>query len=210
MKTGTLILVRHGQSTYNARGIWAGFTDCGLTDRGRQEARQAARAVRDQKIDVVYVTDLKRSVQTWQEMAKVLKCSSLKPVVAPEFKERDYGKLAGHSKWKLFARHGLKMWLHWRRNWDYPVPGGETLKDVYHRAVPYFRRFVLPQLEDGKTVLISAHGNSLRALVKYLDRISDSDIAQLEIATGGIYLYTISSDGTILREQRRAATNNQS
>lgn len=206
MKTGTLILVRHGQSTYNARGIWAGFTDCELTELGRKEARQAARALKGIRPEIVFVTDLKRSVQTWDEMASVLKCSKITPIVAPQLKERDYGDLAGHSKWKLFARYGLRQWLRWRRSWDYPVPGGETLKDVYARAVPYFRRQILPLLEQGKTVLISAHGNSLRALVKYLDRISDKEISRLEIATGGIYLYTISDDGTIVREEHRAAT----
>lgn len=202
---GILILVRHGQSTYNARGIWAGFTDCELTPLGRQEARGAGESLRDQQIDAVFVTDLKRAVETWTEMARVLKLTGLKPIVAPALKERDYGDLTGHSKWKLLARYGFRQWFRWRRGWDYPVPGGETLRDVYHRVAPYYRQQIRPLLEQGQTVLISAHGNSLRALVKLLEKVSDSQIPKLEIATGEIYVYRVNQQGKVTHKEIRKA-----
>lgn len=205
-----LILVRHGQSTYNEKGLWAGFIDCPLTDLGREEARAAGEALKDVHIDTVFVSDLLRAQQTWEEMAKVLGCKDIKPIIAPEIKERNYGDLAGKNKWEMKEQYGEEQWMKWRRGWNDDVPGGETLEDVYNRVVPYYQQTILPLLKEGKTVLLSAHGNSLRALVKYLDDISDEDIPKLEIATGGIYVYTISeADGSIAGKEQRAAVENK-
>lgn len=206
---GTLILVRHGQSTYNEQGLWAGFIDCPLTEKGISEARAAGEAIKDQKIDTVFVSDLKRAQQTWGAIAEVLNLTALKPVVAPEIKERDYGDLAGQNKWELKEKYGEEQWMKWRRSWADEVPGGETLKDVYNRVVPFYEAKVLPLLKEGQTVLLSAHGNSLRALVKYLESISDKDVEQLEIATGGIRLYQVDGQGKITGRELRAATENK-
>lgn len=204
-----LILVRHGQSTYNARGLWAGAIDCPLTELGRREAREAAEAIADIPIDAVFVSDLRRARQTWHEMAEVLDKDQLEPRVAGALRERDYGQLAGQNKWEAKERYGEAQWRRWRRGWNEDIPGGESLQDVYKRVVPYYRKSILPSLKKGRNVLISAHGNSLRALVKYLDHISDADIPNLEIATGGILLYDIDAAGRIRRRERRAATENR-
>lgn len=206
---GTLILVRHGQSTYNEQGLWAGFIDCPLTEQGLAEARAAGEAIKDQTIDTVFVSDLQRAQQTWGAIADVLQLSDLKPIVTPAIKERDYGDLAGQNKWDLKEKYGEEQWMKWRRSWADEVPGGETLKDVYNRVVPFYEDIVLPLLKEGQTVLLSAHGNSLRALVKYLENISDQDVEQLEIATGGIRLYQIDEAGQVVRRELRAATENK-
>jgi 2,3-bisphosphoglycerate-dependent phosphoglycerate mutase len=206
---GQLILVRHGQSDYNAKGLWAGWTDVPLTELGREEAREAANALTDIPIDVVFTSDLMRAQQTWEEMAKVLKLENLPVTIAPELKEKSYGDLAGLNKWEMKEKYGEEQWMNWRRAWNSPIPGGETLANVYARVVPYYEKNVVPLLKQNKNVLIAAHGNSLRALVKYLDNISDDDIAKLEIATGGIYLYKFDTDGKITHKELRAATENK-
>jgi 2,3-bisphosphoglycerate-dependent phosphoglycerate mutase len=203
-KTAKLVLVRHGESEYNAKDLWCGWVDAPLTEKGRLEARRAGEEIKDIKIDVVFVSDLIRSKQTWEEMAKVLGLESLETIQAPEIKERNYGVLTGLNKWEAKEKYGEEQWLKWRRGWDEPIQNGETLKDVYNRCVPYFQNKVLPLLESGKNVLLSDHGNSLRALVKYLDKIEDSEIYKLEIPTGTVYIYDFDSEGNILKKEIRA------
>lgn len=198
-----LILVRHGQSEYNAKDLWAGWIDVPLTEFGRMEAREAGEEVKDLKIDVVFVSDLIRSKQTWEEMAKVLNLENLPTIEAPEIKERSYGDLAGLNKWEAKKKYGDKQWLKWRRGWDESIPNGETLKDVYDRVVPYYEKTILPLLKSGKNVLLSAHGNSLRALVKYLDNIPNDEIWKLEIPTGTVYVYDLDRDGKITNKEIR-------
>lgn len=198
-----LILVRHGQSEYNAKDLWTGWIDVPLTELGKIEAKKAGEEIKDLKIDVVFVSDLIRSKQTWEEMAKVLDLEDLVTIEAPEIKERSYGDLAGLNKWEVKKKYGNEQWLKWRRSWDEPIPNGETLKNVYDRVVPYYQKTILPLLKAGKNVLLSDHGNSLRALVKYLDNISNNEIYTLEIPTGTVYLYEIDSNGKIVSKEIR-------
>lgn len=195
-----LILVRHGQSEYNAKDLWTGWTDSPLTELGRIEARGAGKEIKDLKIDVVFVSDLIRSKQTWEEMAKVLNLEKLPTIEAPEIKERSYGDLVGLNKWEAKKKYGDEQWLKWRRGWDEPIPNGETLKDVYDRVVPFYEKTILPLLKSGKNVLLSGHGNSLRALVKYLDNIPNDEVYKLEIPTGTVYVYDIDSGGKIIKK----------
>ena len=204
-----LILVRHGQSEYNEKGLWCGWIDSPLTELGREEARAAGEALHDIPLDVVFTTDLVRAQDTWKEMSKVLGKESLPVTIAPELKERSYGDMAGLNKWDVKEKYGEEQWMSWRRGWDTPIPNGETLKIVYERTVPYYQAHILPLIEQGKNVIISAHGNSLRALVKYLDHISDEDVQKLEIPTGGIYLYNIDESGKIVSKELRAASENK-
>ncbi len=198
-----LILVRHGQSEYNAKDLWTGWTDVPLTELGRLEAREAGEEIKDLKVDIVFVSDLIRSKQTWEEMAKVLGLKNLPTIEAKEIKERSYGDLSGLNKWEVKNKYGDEQWLKWRRGWDEPVPNGETLKDVYDRVVPFYLKTILPLLESGKNILLSDHGNSLRALVKYLDNIPNEDIWKLEIPTGTVYVYDIDKDGKITNKEIR-------
>lgn len=198
-----LILVRHGESEYNAKDLWTGWLDVPLSEKGIIEAREAGEKIKDIKIDTVFISDLIRSKQTWKEMAKILNLENITPIEAWEIKERSYGDLAGLNKWEVKDKYGEEQWLKWRRGWNEPIPNGETLKDVYERTVPYFQKSILPILKEEKNVLLSAHGNSLRALVKYLDKIEDNKICNLEIPTGTVYVYDLNSEGEILKKEIR-------
>ncbi len=199
-----LILVRHGQSEWNAKGLWTGWNDIDLNDKGRIEAQNAAEKIEDIKIDKAYTSDLKRAQQTLHEILKRLKIHNLPTIIAPELKERNYGDLAGKNKWKVKEQYGEEQFMKWRRSWDYPIPNGESLKDVYNRVLPYYQKHILPELKKNKNILIAAHGNSLRALVKLLDNISDEEIPKLEIGTGEVYVYQIDEKGKVTFKEIRA------
>jgi 2,3-bisphosphoglycerate-dependent phosphoglycerate mutase len=199
-----LILVRHGESLWNAKGIWTGWTDIGLSDNGIEEARAAGRLLGNSKIDIAFTSSLIRAKQTLDEIKNVLELDDLYTVVNKALNERDYGELTGKNKWDLKRDFGDEKFLEIRRGWDIPIRGGETLKDVYNRVVPYFKRDILPKLKEGKNVLISAHGNSLRALVKFLENISDENISKLDIATGEVYIYMVDKNGQIFSKDIRS------
>lgn len=192
-----LILVRHGESLWNQKGIWTGLTDISLSEKGREEARLAGKSLKNIKIDMAFVSVLKRSKETLDEIKKILNLGLLPTIENKALNERDYGDLTGKNKWEIQKQFGHEKFLQIRRGWNTPIKNGETLKDVYDRAVPYYQKEILPKLKEGKNVLIVAHGNSLRALVKYLENISDSDVEKLEIATGEIYEYEIGANGKI-------------
>lgn len=196
-----LILIRHGESEYNAQDIWCGWTDIPLSEKGREEAKEAGEKIKNIQIDEVFVSDLIRSKQTWEEIAKVLNLENLKTIEAWEIKERNYGDLTGLNKYKVKEKYGDEQWLKWRRGWNESIKNGETLKDVYDRVVPFYEKNILSLLEQGKNVLVSAHGNSLRALVKYLDEIPDEKISFLEIPTGTVYFYDLDSKGKIIGKE---------
>ncbi len=204
-----LVLVRHGQSEWNAQGLWTGWRDVPLSPEGIAEARRAGELLRDIPFDIAYTSALTRAQQTLEEIKRVLGREDLPTVADPALNERDYGDLTGKNKWKILEEYGEEQFLKWRRSWDYPVPGGETLKDVYARVVPYYQREILPQLREGRNVLIAAHGNSLRALVKYLENIPDDEIPKLEIGTGEVYVYQVDPEGRIVSKEIRAVNPNR-
>ncbi len=195
-----LVLVRHGQSQWNAKAIWTGLTDIGLSEKGRAEARKAAELLKGVNFHIAFTSVLKRAKETLEEMEKVLGIQ-LSVVENAALNERDYGDYTGKNKWEIKEQLGEAAFLKLRRSWDYPIPNGESLKDVYNRAVPYYQQHILPELKNGKNVLVSAHGNSLRALVKYLDNISDADIAKLEIPTGQVLVYSVDQAGKIISKE---------
>ena len=197
----TLVLVRHGESEWNAKGIWTGWTDIPLSEKGREEAKTAATALKDIQIDLAYTSILSRAKETLEIIKQILGLPDLVTIESPALNERDYGEYTGKNKWEIEKQIGEENFQKLRRGWYYPVENGETLKDVYERVVPYYQQEILPNLELGKHILISAHGNSLRALVKYLDNISDEDIANLEIATGEAEIYEINSSGKVISKE---------
>ncbi|MFH1833131.1 MAG: 2,3-diphosphoglycerate-dependent phosphoglycerate mutase [Candidatus Levyibacteriota bacterium] len=198
---GYLVLVRHGESVWNAKGLWTGFTDISLSEKGKEEARVAGELIRDIKFDVAFSSPLKRAIETLDEIKKGLLECNFPAYKDAALNERDYGEFTGKNKWEIKKQYGDDIFLKIRRAWDYPIAKGETLKDVYARTVPYYKNQILPQLLLGKNVLISAHSNSLRALVKYLENISDENISKLEIATGEIYIYQIDETGKIISKE---------
>jgi 2,3-bisphosphoglycerate-dependent phosphoglycerate mutase len=196
-----LILIRHGQSEWNALGKWTGWHDSPLTERGKEEARAAARALEKVTLHKAYTSDLTRAKQTLEEVKAETHKLELETVSHKALNERDYGDYTGLNKWEAQASMGDEEFSKIRRAWDHPLPGGETLKDVHARVVPYYEEYILRDLKLGKNVIVSAHGNSLRALVKHLESIPDSEVHKLEIGTGQVYMYTISSDGTVTAKE---------
>src|SRR5688572_12199424 len=186
-----LVLVRHGQSEWNVLGQWTGLTDVQLTAEGRKEARRAAKTLEDIDLHKAYTSKLQRAKHTLDEIVQHLQREDLERTEHEELNERDYGDLTGKNKWQVKEEHGEEKFMQWRRSWDYPVPGGETLKDVSGRVVPFYEQRVLADLKAGKNVIVAAHGNSLRSLMKHLEDIADENAHEVEIMTGEVLVYEI-------------------
>lgn len=198
-----LALVRHGESEWNAKGLWTGLTDVSLTDRGRDEARQAAILIKELTFHIAFTSRLVRARQTLDEMLTVFGVQ-LPITVHHALNERHYGIHTGKNKWEVRSLVGDETFTKIRRSWDYPIPGGESLKDVHDRVVPYYQTEIRQHVVAGKNVLLVAHGNTIRALVKHLEDIADDTIAHVEIATGEVLLYHMSPSGKILKKERRS------
>lgn len=203
-----LILVRHGESEWNAKGLWTGWTDVNLSENGREEAKRAGEALKDLHLDVAYTSALKRAQQTLEEIQGVLG-TNITPTADKALNERSYGDFTGKNKWEVKEQVGEEEFQRIRRSWDYPPANGESLKMVYDRVLPYYQTEIEPKLKEGKNVIIAAHGNSLRALIKYLENVSDQDITTLELATGGLYVYEIDQDGKITSKEIRGSKENK-
>ncbi len=199
----SLILLRHGESEWNAVGKWTGLTDVGLTSNGIAQARRAGAVLAGLEVHACHCSTLSRSVRTWEEVCDVAGFGEIAHRTASALDERDYGDLTGKNKWEVKERYGEELFHNVRRGWDHPIPNGETLKDVYARVVPYYQNEVLPEIHQGKNVVICAHGNSLRALIKHLDAISDEDIASLEVGFAEVHLYSLDKEGMILSKEIR-------
>lgn len=198
-----LVLVRHGMSQYNKDGMWTGWDDPDLIPEGVEEAKKAAGFLRDIHFDFVYTSVLKRTIQTADEMKKALQLEQVPTISSKELNERNYGVYTAKNKWEIKKEVGEDLFAKIRRSWDFPIDKGESLKQVYERVVPYYTTEILPKLENGKNILLVSSGNALRALVKYLENISDEKIPYLEIATGEIYVYEIGSPGNVIKKEIR-------
>jgi 2,3-bisphosphoglycerate-dependent phosphoglycerate mutase len=197
-----LVLVRHGQSEWNELGLWTGQTEVALTDKGKAEAKAAAETLEGITFQSAHTSNHQRAHETLSIILSHLDQTNIDAQKAAALNERDYGDLTGKNKWAVRDEYGETKFNLWRRSWDYPVPGGETLKDVHERVVPYYEQKILADLKAGKNVIVSAHGNSLRALVKHLENIADSVIPSLEIGTGEVYVYEVDEvTGQIIGKQ---------
>lgn len=198
--SGQLILVRHSESTDNSKGVWSGIRNVSLTKKGRDDAYKVGTVLADQTLDVIYVSQLKRTRQTLNEILKGYnRKTKAKIKKTAAIDERDYGKLAGKDKWQVRAHLGVQAFNDIRRGWNVPVPDGETLKDVYERVVPWYRAIVLPQLLRGKNIMIVAHGNSNRALRKYLENITNESIRFTEMDFDKVRIYEVRESGRAKR-----------
>ncbi|WJZ16991.1 2,3-bisphosphoglycerate-dependent phosphoglycerate mutase [Corynebacterium guangdongense] len=223
MTNGKLILVRHGQSVWNESNQFTGWVDVDLTDKGRGEAVAAGKLLKEQGVlpDVVYTSLLRRAITTANIALDAADRHWIPVVRNWRLNERHYGKLQGLNKAEIREQFGEEQFMEWRRSYGTPppaidvdneysqtgdpryynlpeVPRTECLKDVVERFVPYFTDNILPRAAKGESVMVAAHGNSLRALVKYLDKISDDDIAGLNIPTGQPLVYEIAADGSVV------------
>jgi 2,3-bisphosphoglycerate-dependent phosphoglycerate mutase len=199
-----LVLVRHGESEWNAKGLWTGWTDVNLSENGREEAKKAGELLKDINFDFAYTSNLKRAQQTLEEINNITGQKEIPTIADKALNERDYGDFTGKNKWEVKEQIGEEEFQKIRRSWDYPPTNGESLKMVYERVIPYYEKEILPKLKEGKNVIIAAHGNSLRALIKYLENISDEDIPGLEMATGGVYVYQLDNEGKVTNKEIRA------
>ena len=198
---GRLVLIRHGQSVWNAENRFTGWTDVDLSDRGVKEAEDAGDLLSGIRFDVVHTSGLKRAQRTADIIMSRNTVSGEVPVFRDELlNERHYGDLQGLNKAETAEIHGAEQEHIWRRSFDIPPPGGESLKMNAARTVPYFTGMIMGDLGDGKNVLVSAHGNSLRSIVMHIESISPEDIVSVEIPTGKPLFYTF-EDGLITREQ---------
>lgn len=195
MSSGKLVLTRHGESEWNLAGKWTGWTDVSITDKGANDAKKMGELLRDINFDQVYTSELKRTVETMQQILSTQGQTDIEHLEVRALNERDYGEYTGLNKWEVKNQVGEEKFNAIRRNYDEPIPGGETLHDVYDRVVPWYREVIVPQLNAGKNILFVAHGNSIRALVKYLENISDKDIAQFEMVFGTILIYEVDGEG---------------
>ncbi len=195
MNSGKLVLTRHGESEWNLAGKWTGWTDVSITDKGAADARKMGELIRDIHFDVIYTSELKRTVETMQQILDTQGQTDMDYTKEKVLNERDYGEYTGLNKWEVKDRLGEEKFNAIRRDYDEPIPGGETLHDVYDRVVPWYRDVIVPELNAGKNVLFVAHGNSIRALVKYIESISDEGISEFEMVFGTVLIYQVDGDG---------------
>ena len=202
-----LVLVRHGQSEWNLQNLFTGWRDVDLTDKGVAEAQAAGHRLKalGLRFEVAYTSALVRAQRTMDLMLEELGQRSLPVIRDQALNERDYGDLSGLNKDDARKRWGEEQVHIWRRSYDVAPPGGESLKDTAARVLPYYIQDILPRVLRGERVLVSAHGNSLRALVMVLDHLSPQEIVKREIATGVPLIYRLNPDSTVAERKVMAA-----
>jgi 2,3-bisphosphoglycerate-dependent phosphoglycerate mutase len=202
-----LVLVRHGQSDWNLKNLFTGWKDPDLTPQGISEAKAAGRKLKDlgMQFDVAYTSDLIRAQHTLKLILAELGQSNLTTVKNVALNERDYGELTGLDKDEARKKFGEEQVHIWRRSFDIPPPGGESLKDTAARTLPYWDKVIRPDVMAGKRVLIAAHGNSLRSLIMRLENLTGDQIIKLELGTGAPVIYQMNTDGSVASKQDLAA-----
>jgi len=202
-----LVLVRHGQSEWNLKNLFTGWRDVDLTEQGVVEARTAGKKLKAQgvRFDVAFTSALVRAQRTLDLVLDEMGQTNIPILKDQALNERDYGELVGLNKDDARKKWGEEQVHKWRRSYDIAPPGGESLKDTVARALPYFVQEILPRVLRGERTLVSAHGNSLRALVMVLERLSPEGILKRELATGVPILYRLNADSTVASKLDLAA-----
>lgn len=199
----TLVLVRHGQSDWNLKNLFTGWKDPDLTEKGVEEAKDAGRRLKAAGLtfDIAFTSELSRAQRTLTLALDELGQPDLQTIRNVALNERDYGDLSGLNKDDARAKWGEEQVHIWRRSYDVPPPGGESLKDTGARVWPYYMTEILPRVLSGEKVLVAAHGNSLRALVMILDRMTKDEILKLNLATGVPMVYKLKADSTVASKE---------
>ncbi len=202
-----LVLVRHGQSEWNLKNLFTGWKDPDLTEKGIAEAREAGRKLKalGHRYDIAFTSVLTRAQHTLRLILEEIGQPDLKTIQDQALNERDYGELTGLDKDEARKRFGEAQVHIWRRSFDVPPPGGESLKMTAERVLPYFAKEIEPRVLKGDRVLIAAHGNSLRALIMKLEGLSRDQILKRELGTGAPVIYRLNADGSIAEIQDLAA-----
>ena len=199
MNSRNLILVRHGQSEWNSKNLFTGWKDPGLTELGIKEAKDAGKLIADKGIlfNLMYTSMLTRAQKTGDLILQEMRHPEITIIKNEALNERNYGSLAGLNKDDARKKWGDDQVHIWRRSFDIPPPDGESLKDTAERVLPYFKSEIMPKVIEGSSILIAAHGNSLRSLIMDLDSISSEEIVNLEIPTGAPIQYIFNEDGSV-------------
>lgn len=201
--SGTLVLVRHGQSDWNLKNLFTGWKDPDLTELGIQEATTGGQALADYgiKFDIAFTSVLVRAQHTLKLVLDKVGQPDLETISDQALNERDYGDLSGLNKDDARAKWGEEQVHVWRRSYDVPPPGGESLRDTGARVWPYYLTEILPRVLRGEKVLVAAHGNSLRSLVMVLDRLTREQVLSLNLATGVPIVYKLKADSTVASKE---------
>lgn len=199
---GTLLLLRHGQSQWNLENRFTGWTDIPLTSQGEQDAATAAGALQEFAVDMAFTSRLKRAQQT---LGIILRTLGKAPPVECDsaLNERHYGDLQGLNKAETVERHGQEQVQLWRRSYATRPPNGESMEDCEHRTLPFFKQYILPHVVAGETVLVAAHGNSLRPIIKFLEGLTPDAAASLEIGLCTPYIYWFEGEKVVRHEVRQ-------
>lgn len=194
-----LVLVRHGQSEWNKLNLFTGWCDPELTEQGIREAHIAGQLLARQgyRFDVAFTSVLRRAQRTLDIILSEIGQPDLEIIRDARLNERDYGQLAGLNKDEARRRWGDDKVLMWRRSYDIPPPGGESLKDTAARVLPYYKSHIWPALKAGRNVIVAAHGNSLRALIMYIEELTAKQIVERELPTGAPFVYRLTENGQV-------------
>lgn len=203
MSDRILVLVRHGQSEWNLKNLFTGWRDPGLTEQGVGEARRAGQLLKAEGLtfDIAFTSALGRAQKTCELILGEMGQSDLKTIRDEALNERDYGDLSGLNKDDARAKWGEEQVHVWRRSYDVPPPGGESLRDTVARTLPYYVKEILPAVLRGERTLVAAHGNSLRALVMVLEKHTPESIMKRELATGAPIFYRLGPDSTVVEKR---------
>ena len=205
-----LILLRHGESQWNLENRFTGWVDIDLSPKGEEEARIAGLLLKPYKIDYVFTSALKRAQRTTDIVLEQSGKTGLPIAKNEALNERHYGDLQGLNKADIGKQYGQEQLKIWRRSYDVPPPNGESLKDTQARVIPYYKEHIEPLLKKGKNILVSAHGNSLRALVMYLEKLTPEEIVEINIPTGVPYIYDLDENLNIVKKTVLDSTKSQS
>lgn len=196
-------MARHHESEWNKLGKWTGLVDVHLTPYGVESAEKMGALIKEIKIDKAFSSKLLRAQETLAAMLKVMGQENVPTEFAAEINERDYGDYTGKNKWELKELIGEEKFNEIRRSWDCPLPKGESLKMVAARSIPYYQEHILPALNDNANVLVVAHGNSIRSIMKYIEDISDEKIKDTEMPFGAVIIYSVDEKGKLINKEVR-------
>lgn len=204
MNTSKFVIVRHHESEWNKLGLWTGGKDVHLSEHGREKSYEMGKLIKDIHFDKAFASTQCRTKETLEIMLSAMEQQEIEIECNCAHNERDYGEYTGKNKWEIRDLIGEETFNAIRREWDFPVPGGETLKNVYARTIPFFKEKILPELFTGKNILLVSHGNAIRSLMKYIERISDEEIKNTEMLFSAAVVYTLDTDGCMTSKEVRS------